>query len=166
MVGSQCAALGELSFLPALAEELFGVLTDPLLGGCVPALAGALGPLLDPTMVELTAAFEEAFRVASAERATLLVSWLGHGEVGLPADGGLTGSQDFYLLPVDCPVPQQPTMGSALLLGQGLRELLRDHDRLDGLVLIVDACHAGEGALDVAGRVARVVGAAAAALSC
>jgi hypothetical protein len=35
LIGSQCDALNPLSFLPKVAEELYGVMTDPKLGGCV-----------------------------------------------------------------------------------------------------------------------------------
>ncbi|MGR6962856.1 tetratricopeptide repeat protein [Geodermatophilus sp. URMC 61] len=159
VIGSQCQQLGELSFLPRLAEELYAVLTDPLLGGCEPALPAQPGPLLNPSRAELEQALGDAFAGAREAEASLFLTFLGHGEVGFPGDG-VTGGKDFYLLPYDCPTPQQPTMGSAWLLGQGLRELMRDHDTIDGLVVLVDACHAGEGALDVTERVARVAAAA------
>src|SRR5512147_215396 len=39
VIGSQCACLPQLSFLPRAAEDLYAVMTDPDLGGCVPALS-------------------------------------------------------------------------------------------------------------------------------
>src|SRR4051812_47092099 len=107
VIGSQCQQLGTLSFLPRLAEDLYAVLTDPLLGACEPALPGQSGPLLNPSRLELGQALRDAFEAARAAEASLFVTFLGHGEVGFPGEG-LPGARDFYLLPHDCPTPEQP----------------------------------------------------------
>ena len=79
VIGSQCAALGGLSFLPRVAEELAGVLCDPEFGGCLPALPA--GPLLvDPTVEEADQAIEDAIAAASAAADTLVLAFVGHGE--------------------------------------------------------------------------------------
>jgi tetratricopeptide (TPR) repeat protein len=156
VVGSQCAALGKLSFLPGLAAELFGVLTDPLVGGCEPALTGG-GLVLDPTRAQLGERLDEAFAAASADGATLVVGFVGHGETGTA--GEVLGAQDFYLLPVDAD-PSRLRSETAFLLGQGLRERLRSFDGLDGLIVLVDACRSGRGATETAALVAPIAAAA------
>ena len=151
VIGSQCAAKPKLSFLPGLANELYAVLVDPLLGACEPAAPDLSGPLLDPSLATMQEHLNTAFGRASAAGATLFVAFIGHGEVGLG------DNSDFFLLPNSCPDPDRPRMDTAWLMGQGLRDLLRTHDRLDGLVLLVDACRSGQGAIEVAERVAPVV---------
>ena len=150
VIGSQCAAKRKLSFLPGLANELYAVLVDPLLGACEPAAPDLSGPLLDPSLATMQEHLDTAFGRASAAGAALFVAFIGHGEVGL-------GDSDFFLLPNSCPDPDRPRMDTAWLMGQGLRDLLRTHDRLDGLVMLVDACRSGQGAIEVAERVAPVV---------
>lgn len=131
MVGSQCDALNRLSFLPRAARELASVLTDPDLGGCVPALSD--GPVLtDPSAAELDAALDRAFRDAAGREATLVLAFIGHGVV---VDG------DFYLMASDSPAA--PDSRRAVLLGQRIKELLRAYRLVDGLVLLLDTCGSG-----------------------
>ena len=138
VIGSQCAALHGLSFLPRVAEELAGVLCDPQAGGCAPALPD--GPLLvDPTVAEADQAIEDAIAAASTAADTLLLAFVGHGE---------HVEEDFYLLAKDAAWP--PDSRRAVLLGLRIKELLRRHSGLDGLVLLVDACHSGLGAMQAA----------------
>ena len=92
VIGSQCRELNSLSFLPAVAEDLYQVLTTPDLGGCVPALSDGVGLLLDPSVAEAKAALRAAFTRASEDDATLLLAYIGHG---------VSVYDDFYLLPVD-----------------------------------------------------------------
>ncbi len=143
VMGSQCAALpnSRLSFLPKAAEDLYGVMTHPERGRCVPALAGGPSLLCDPTVAEADAAVEAAIARASAGAATLFVAWVGHGEYA---------EEDFYLLPSDARWP--PDSQSAVLVAKRVQELLRRYDGLDGLVLLVDACHSGLGARQAAAQ--------------
>jgi NACHT domain/Caspase domain/Tetratricopeptide repeat len=139
VIGSQCAALPGLSFLPRVAEELAGVLGDPELGGCAPALPDGQSLLVDPTVGEADQAIEAAMASASAAADTLLLIFVGHGEhIG----------ENFYLLPKDAAWP--PDSRQAVLLATRLQELLARHSGLDGLVLLVDACHSGLGAFQAA----------------
>jgi hypothetical protein len=139
VVGSQCTALPGLSFLPRVAEDLARVLTDPDLGGCAPALPDGRVLLVDPTVEEADQAIETAVARASAGADTLLLAFVGHGEhVG----------NNFYLLPRDAAWP--PNLRRALLLATRVQELLGQHSGLDGLVLLVDACHSGLGAVQAA----------------
>ncbi|MGH8908212.1 MAG: tetratricopeptide repeat protein, partial [Egibacteraceae bacterium] len=92
-------------------------------------------------MEQADAAIEEAIARASADAATLYLAWIGHGEYA---------EDDFYLLPADAGWP--PDSQRAVLVAKRVQELLRRHDHLDGLVLLVDACHSGLGALQAAAQ--------------
>ena len=142
VVGSQCDALGEtlrLSFLPDRAERLFEVLTDPSLGGCERAPVSVL--LLDPTMEQLKTAVLDSVKRAAAVRATLMFAYIGHA-VRSPTQM----SRPLFLLPTDADA-DAPMTDTAYQVGSRLGELgLAD---LDGLILILDACHAGAGVRDV-----------------
>jgi Tetratricopeptide repeat/AAA ATPase domain len=142
VIGSQCAALpnSHLAFLPGVAEELYRVLTDPALGGCVPALENHNKSLLiDPTVAATDSAITAAMARASQDAASLFVAFVGHGE---------RTEDDFYLLPYDASLP--PDSATALFIAKRLQELLRRHDRLDGLVLLIDTCYSGAGTLQAA----------------
>lgn len=143
VMGSQCAALpnSRLSFLPKAAEDLYAVMTHPERGRCVPALATGASLLCDPSVEQVDAAVESAVVRASADAATLFVAWVGHGEFA---------EDDFYLLPCDAGWP--PDSRRAVLVAKRVQELLRRYDGLDGLVLLVDACHAGLGARQAAAQ--------------
>ncbi len=135
-----------MSFLPGAAREVAETLLDPSIGGCVPALPDT--PLLvDPSVTELDAAVTEAFERASADEATLFIALVGHGEYTY---------DDFYFLVRDTTLP--PNSRTAFLLAQRIRELLAQHSLLDGLVLLLDTCHAGIAARQAADRWMRIVG--------
>ncbi|MEV0296867.1 tetratricopeptide repeat protein [Nocardia sp. NPDC050710] len=138
IVGSECAALGELGFVSELATGLDTSLTAA--GGWRPARAVA-GPVLNPTAADLVAAVDEAFAAAAAEQATLLLGFIGHGVS--------TGEEDFYLLGHDSPAV--PTSRTAFHLTQEIRERL-NQSALDGLVVLVDACEPEQGVLGAARR--------------
>ena len=137
VVGSQCASLNHLSFLPQAAEDLHAVLTDFELGGCTDAAPGGL--LIDPTVAEAKAAIKEAFRAASEEEATLILAFIGHGTYA---------GRDFYLLPRDGVDP--PDSDTGIQLVQWVKELHRRHPGLDGLVVLLDTSLSGVGPLAVA----------------
>jgi ABC-type multidrug transport system fused ATPase/permease subunit len=139
VIGSQCAAFRGLSFLPRVAEDLAGVLCDPELGGCAPALPDRRAVLIDPTVTEADQAIEAAIARASVGEDTLLLAFVGHGEhIG----------ENFYLLPKDAAWP--PDSRRAVLLATRVQELLARHSGLDGLLLLVDACHSGLGTMQAA----------------
>lgn len=140
VIASQCAAAPSLSFLPALAQELAEVLTDPELGDCEPAL-GAGPVLLDLPRADLIEAVRASFGRANADRdgAVLVLAFIGHG---------IAADEDFYFLPVD---------GSGVghydadvFLSQLLKECLRDHPNLAGLLVLLDTCQAGVAAAQAA----------------
>ncbi|WP_167769093.1 tetratricopeptide repeat protein [Nocardia sp. CS682] len=131
VVGSECAALGELGFTDRLATDLYARLREA--GGWGSA-TGVDGPVLDPTAGELVTAIDAAFESASAQRATLLVAFIGHGTA--------TNSGDFYLMARDSPLV--PRSDNAFHLTQGIRERLNT-SALDGLIVLVDACETEQG---------------------
>lgn len=132
VIGSQTDGGARLEVLPGAAHNLAEVLTHPDLGRCRPALPA--GPtVLDPTYRELDAALHEAFRQAHDQRATLIIAFIGHGDFT---------DDDYYLMARDSTGPDSQ---DALLVGQRIKELLRRYPDLDGLVLLIDACHAALG---------------------
>src|SRR5215475_6443853 len=141
VVASQCALFGELDGLPAAAGSLYGVLTDPRLGGCAPALPGAAGLVLDPTLEDLQQVLGGAFTAADEDGATLVLALIGHG---------VAMGEDFYFLPLDA-----AGVGDSrrdLHLSLVLKEQLRSRRNVDGLVVLLDTCHAGVGAQQAAER--------------
>src|SRR5271166_5305402 len=137
VIGSQCASLPPpFSFLPQAAVDLHAVMTDPEVGGCTDAAPRGL--LIDPTVAEARAAIKEAFREAAAEEATLLLALIGHGTYA---------GRDFYLLPHDGVEP--PDSDTGVQLVQLVKEQHRLHP-VDGLVVLIDTCFSGVGALAAA----------------
>ncbi len=147
MVASQCDSLNLLSFLPDAGHQVSTALLDPEIGGCVPALEDGRGLLVDPTMVELDDALVEAFERASDDEATLFLSLVGHGEYA---------DDDFYFLTKDTGLPVDSRR--SFLFAQRIKELLGRYSTLDGLVILLDTCHAGIGARQAGQRWLRIVG--------
>jgi len=147
VVASQCDSLNLLSFLPDAGHQVSGALLDPEIGGCVPALEDGRGLLVDPTMVELDDALVEAFERASEDEATLFLSLVGHGEYA---------DDDFYFLTKDTGLPVDSRR--SFLFAQRIKELLGRYSMLDGLVILLDTCHAGIGARQAGQRWLRIVG--------
>ncbi|MFI5559980.1 FHA domain-containing protein [Amycolatopsis japonica] len=147
VVASQCDSLNLLSFLPDAGHQVSTALLDPEIGGCVPALEDGRGLLVDPTMVELDDALVEAFERASEDEATLFLSLVGHGEYA---------DDDFYFLTKDTGLPVDSRR--SFLFAQRIKELLGRYSMLDGLVILLDTCHAGIGARQAGQRWLRIVG--------
>ncbi len=146
VVAAQCASLNLLSFLPDVGHAVSKTLLDPEIGGCVPALADGRGLLIDPTMVELDDALVEAFERASEDEATLFLSLVGHGEYA---------DDDFYFLTRETSLPVDSR--KSFLFAQRIKELLGRYSTLDGLVILLDTCHAGIGAIQAGKRWLRIV---------
>jgi hypothetical protein len=147
VIASQCASLNLLSFLPEAAREVSEALLDPDLGGCVPALADGRPMLVNPTAAELDTAVTAAFERASEDEATLFLALVGHGDYA---------DDDFYFLTHDATSP--PDSRTAFHLAQRIKELLGRHSLLDGLVILLDTCHAGVAASQAAARWVHIVG--------
>ncbi|MFB8275828.1 hypothetical protein [Nocardia colli] len=138
VVGSECAALGELGFAAELAVELEGWLRG---AGEWRAATGVVGAVVNPTAAQLVRAIDEAFSTASAQQATLLIAFVGHGAA--------IGDGDFFLLAHDSPAV--PNSQNAFHLAQGIRERIGT-SALDGLIVLIDACETGQGVQGAARR--------------
>lgn len=147
VIASQCESLNLLSFLPEAAREVADALLDPEVGGCVPALADGRRMLVDPTAVELDDAVVAAFERANEDEATLFLALVGHGDYA---------DDDFYFLTRDGTSP--PDSRRSFHLAQRVKELLGRYSLLDGLVILLDTCHAGVAASQAAARWVEIVG--------
>jgi tetratricopeptide (TPR) repeat protein len=140
VIGSQCRAEQQLSFLPDFAERFYNAMIDDEQGQCVPALPEG-GLLLDPTVVRAKDAIRAAYRRASQDQATLFLAFIGHGR---------SSGDDFYLLPKDAQSPLNSD--NAVYLVQLIRDEFQGVGEVDGLVVLLDACFAGVAVPDVAAR--------------
>ena len=93
--------------------------------------------MIDPTVAEAKNAIRTAFERAAGDEATLLFGFIGHGEQ-------VTEDGDFYLLLTDAKVP--PADDTALHLVNHIKGLRRQHE-IDGLIVLVDTCYSGTGAV-------------------
>lgn len=144
VVGSECAALGELGFIEELATNLHAKLVAA--GDWSPVVN--TDAVLNPTIAELHAAVDTAFTNADKAQATLLLAFIGHGFS--------KATSDFYLLAADSPLI--PTSRTGFHLVQEIRERLLDKPGVDGVVVLVDACEVGQGVAGAANRWVEVLG--------
>jgi tetratricopeptide (TPR) repeat protein len=139
VIGSQCEALGELSFLPDAAQDFYDVMTDPDRGSCVSALEEE-GLLINPTVQTAKEAISRAYALAAKDEATLFIAYIGHGQYC---------HNDFYLLPLNASAA--PTSETAIHLANLIKEQCRINPKqgVDGLGVLVDACYSGTFAISV-----------------
>ncbi|WP_130385947.1 tetratricopeptide repeat protein [Kribbella sp. VKM Ac-2569] len=90
------------------------------------------GLLLDPTRDETLDAIDDAFTISAQDGATLVLAMIGHG---------IALGDDFYFLSADA--TGEGNSRKDVHLSQALKEGLRDHGDLDGLIVLVDTCQAG-----------------------
>ncbi|MFE4356522.1 hypothetical protein [Kitasatospora sp. NPDC056800] len=142
LVATQSKAAGQrLTKLRSAADELFGVLTDPLAGGCVPS------PATDPASLrsgsvnrqEIEEAFHAALRAAAGARATLVLAFLGHGQV---APGG---TRLWYMA-----ADSEDGTATGSMDVNALLDLAADQQGVEGVIALLDTCHAGAGLPDTA----------------
>jgi hypothetical protein len=136
VIGAPNERFGELTFLADVVLELHRVLLDPAAGGCIPALPDGGELILGDraTRTVLVSAIGDAIRAAARDQATLFLYFVGHGHREEP---------DFYLVAADTPGPAQVDSENAVPLGQRIKELLRQNSTIDGIMLVIDACHSG-----------------------
>lgn len=125
-----------LTLLEANATELRNLLLDPARGTCAPAHGDGL--LLDPGSVdEVTAALDGAFAGASADGASLILAFLGHGHAG----------SGTFLFPLRTS-PPEPGVESALdLVGEVGSRSMR-YGNVRALTVVTDACESGRSLLE------------------
>ncbi|MFF2085726.1 tetratricopeptide repeat protein [Nocardia sp. NPDC058176] len=139
VVASQCDELPGIRDIDTLARDLLDELSTR--GGWASVTADG-APLINPDHTDLRTAISDAFTTAKQQQATLLLSFLGHGH----HDAAV---HRFYLLAKDS--PEIADGDRAIDLGYRIQTELnrKDKGKLDGLVVIVDACASGR-AVDVA----------------
>ncbi|MGW6024284.1 vWA-MoxR associated conflict system protein [Streptomyces sp. NPDC055099] len=134
VIAAQCAAMRPLTRLEEAAEKLHDTLTDPLLGACQartgthPSLL--CGKDLSPTDVE--EAVDQALQRAKEDGAVLVLALLGHGFTA-------PQSTKLYFMVRDS-TTQSPR--SAVDVGR-LVASVAGEPKIDGLIGVVDTCHAG-----------------------
>ena len=136
LIGAQNDRFGRLDFVPRVIQDLHAVVLDPRYGACRPALPGGRELLTGPaaTRAAMVTALGDAVASAGLEQATLFVYFLGHGH---------KESEDFFLVAADSPGPELIDAENAVQLGQRVKDMLRLHPGVDGLMLVIDACHSG-----------------------
>ena len=134
LIGVQNDRFGRLDFVPEVVRDLHAVVLDRRYGACRPALPDGRELLAGPaaTRAAVVTALDEAMASAGRDQATLFVYFLGHGH---------KEDEDFYLVAADTPGRINSQNGVAL--GQRIKELLRENPGVDGLMLVIDACHSG-----------------------
>lgn len=134
MIGARNDRFGVLDFVEDVARELHRTLLDAERGACLPALPGGrdllLGDMASSTGID--SALADSIAAAAADQATLFVYFLGHGQ---------RADQDFYLIGTD--TGPRVDSKTAVQIGQRVKELLHGHATVDGLMLVLDACHSG-----------------------
>ena len=113
-------------------------MTSPGPGECLGAAVGDLpGLLLNPTTSEAKAAIKTAVESAANARDSLILVYIGHGEFPDERSG------DFYLMPADA---TGPTWDGAIHFAGFINDCIKHRKDYDGLVVLLDTCHAGAGA--------------------
>ena len=137
LIGVQNESFGRLDFVTDVIRDLHQTVLSSQYGSCQPALPNGRELLNEPeatTRSEIMKALVDAIVRADHDQATLFVYFLGHGYMNY---------EDFYLVAGDTPSPEQADSENAILLGQRIKELLRQYPGVDGLMLVIDACHSG-----------------------
>ncbi|MET9951872.1 hypothetical protein ABZ135_10035 [Streptomyces sp. NPDC006339] len=138
VIGAQCPELGLLTDLERAARSLHDTLTTPWAGAC--EKDPAQGPTLlygpDLTQQRIETAVRRAGRTAAEAGAVLVLAFLGHG---------MAAGTRLYFMAGDSRA-EDPL--SAVDVGSLLGGLL-DSTGLDGLVTLVDTCHAGNAVPDL-----------------
>ena len=139
VIGSQCASLPPpLSFLPQAAVDLHAVMTDPEVGGCTDATPRGL--LIDPTVAEATAAINAASGRRPLRRPRC--SWPSSGTARKPNATSTSCRTTVPSPRLRHRHPSRPAHQGAAWDASGL----------DGLVVLIDTCSSGVGALEAAAK--------------
>ncbi|KDN80998.1 hypothetical protein [Kitasatospora cheerisanensis] len=131
-------AENELNGLEAAADGLHAVLTDPAIGGCTdsPGLDAAQLRSGRVLRAEVDSAVRSAVAAAGRARATLVLAFLGHGQVS-------AGSRLWYLAADSKDGQSLDCVDLAQLVA-----LAAGHPGLAGVVVLIDTCHAAAGIPD------------------
>lgn len=140
VIGAQNDRFGNLDFVDRVARDLHAAVMDEQFGACRPAVAGNNGLLLGgaANCAGIKEGLREAMESAALDQATLFIYFIGHGH---------QVDQDFFLVANDTPGSSVDS-DTAIHVGQRVKELLRHNAAIDGLMLVLDACHSGAAVAD------------------
>ncbi|MFE1840689.1 vWA-MoxR associated conflict system protein [Streptomyces sviceus] len=141
--------MGPLDALEDAARALGEVLQHDELGHCAPALVDQVALLYgtDVTQARIEATVRAAARRAGEAGATLVLAFLGHGMAP-------PGRPDLYLMGADA---QPEILSSAVNVGNLLVEAA-EHPGVNGVIGLIDTCHAAGAVPDLKALVAGVRG--------
>lgn len=138
IIGSQCRRLNKLNFLPDVAVRLHELMARPGPGECVSVNGNRPGLLLDPTVAKAKKAIRTAIADAGRTGETLVLAYIGHAEFPDERSG------DFYLMPTDA---TKATSDGAIHFAEFIKDHVKPSPGQGGLVVLLDACYSGVGAL-------------------
>ncbi|MFJ5535437.1 hypothetical protein ACIP94_38215, partial [Streptomyces sp. NPDC093261] len=140
--------MGPLDALEDAARALGEVLQHDELGACAPALAdSSLLYGTDVTQARIEATVRAAARRAGEAGATLVLAFLGHGMAP-------PGRPELYLMGADA---QPEMLSTAVNVGQLIVEAA-EHPGVNGVIGLIDTCHAAGAVPDLKALVAGVRG--------
>ncbi|MEV7560937.1 hypothetical protein [Streptomyces sp. NPDC089795] len=135
VVAPQCASMTQLIRLEEAATGLYEVLTDPALGACEPGLPSGRSGLVTGDNVTSAAVRElvhEAIGYAAQRQAALVLAFLGHGFAP-----GRTST--LHLM---CDDSTEDLRHDSVNVSD-LLSVAVDHPGVDGVLGLIDTCHAG-----------------------
>ena len=140
VIGARNDLFGTLDFVDRVTRDLHAAVMDERFGACRPAVAGNDGLLLGEaaSCAGIKDGLRDAMESAALDQATLFVYFIGHGH---------RVDQDFFLVASDTPGSRVDS-DTAIAIGQRIKELLRQNAAIDGLMLVLDACHSGAAVTD------------------
>ncbi|MFG2916613.1 hypothetical protein ACGF0D_27465 [Kitasatospora sp. NPDC048298] len=140
VIAPQCPDMGLLSGLEEAAGSLYAALLDRRVGGCERE-AGAASLVCGPsvTQARIEAAVRDAARHAGRVGAELVLAFIGHGTT----QGGIP---KLFLMAGDS-LRDEPT--TVVSVGDLLTQAL-DTQGVQGVIALVDTCHAGGATPDIA----------------
>ncbi|WP_405856865.1 caspase family protein [Streptomyces sp. NBC_01515] len=149
ILAPQNTAMGHLDELEKAARALGKALQQDDLGQCSPALAGGIALLYgtDVTQVQIETAVRVAARQAGEAGATLVLAFLGHGTAP-------SGHSELYLMGADA---QPDVLSTAVNVGHLIVQAA-EHPGVNGVIALVDTCHAAGAVPDIKALVAGVRG--------
>lgn len=149
VVAPQNTVVGYLDELEGAARALAEVLQQNDLGRCLPAPAGGVALLYgtEVTQVRIEAAVRAAARRAGDVGATLVLAFLGHGMAP-------PGRSELYVMGADT---KPDVLSTAVNVGHLIIEAA-DQPGVNGVIGLVDTCHAAGAVPDVKALVAGVRG--------
>ncbi|MEU3885248.1 hypothetical protein [Streptomyces sp. NPDC029041] len=141
VIAPQCPDLGLLEGLEEAADSLHTALMDRRLGGCEPADPGGTSLLTGASVgqAQIESAVRDAAERAGRAGAVLVLAFVGHGST-------LGGLPRLFLMAGDSRADSPTTVVDV----GGLLARALDTPGVEGVIALVDTCHAGGATPDIA----------------